>query len=332
MSSCREINIKFFRLLLIIFVFFFLAGFNGFGDLLGNIATQSEYNNVYKKEYKKALKKGMSERDAHRHATKIAEQSAEKKKSLIGGIGDVLSSTGEIDYDSEFAIGQSLALEGFGRYGLPVMNMELQKYVNTVGNAVVRNSSRSDIPYRFVIVKSSLYNAFACPGGIIFLSSALVKSMEDESQLASVLAHEIAHVSHKHALSSIKRAKFFDGVGKITVSTMKGNKGKQFQGLIGNLQTVLFDRGLDKSMEFEADISGMEATYRTGYDPSAFIDVLTMLQNKEYNASKAGSWFSTHPPLDQRIAKCRNQMTLYRDSQNMATVKDRFLKYRAMIP
>jgi predicted Zn-dependent protease len=101
--------------------------------------------------------------------------------------------------------------------------------------------------------------------------------MESESQLAGVLAHEVSHVGHRHALKSIKRAKFFEGVGKVTAATMKGDKGKEFQGMIGDLQTVLFDKGLDKPMEFEADLSGMEAAYRTGYDPSAMIMVLKAL-------------------------------------------------------
>jgi predicted Zn-dependent protease len=255
-----------------------------------------------------------------------------KALSIIQGVGAMSTGIQGIDYESEKAIGESLALESFHRYGLPVKNQNLQQYVNLVGNAVARNSGRPGIPYRFVVIESSLYNAFACPGGIIFLSSTLLKAMYDESELACVLAHEVAHVSHKHALETIRRAKFFEGVGKITAATMDGSKGKEFQAMIGDLQTTLFDRGLDQNMEFEADTSGMESAYRTGYDPGGMIRVLRALQRNEATAHKAGSWFSTHPPLSTRISNCTKHLHQYPDARNLATVSDRFNRRKALIP
>jgi predicted Zn-dependent protease len=274
----------------------------------------------------------MSEKEADRYAREAAEEKAGKRKSLFEGVGAILSSTGEIDYESEMAIGESLALEGFKRYGVPTKDEGLQRYVNLLGNALARNSVRPEILYRFVVIESPLYNAFSCPGGIIFISSTLVKSMANESQLAGVLAHEVSHVGHKHALNSIRRAKFFEGVGKITASTMKGDKGKEFQGMIGDLQSVLFDKGLDKDMEFEADLSGMEAAYRTGYDPSGMVAVLYTLQEKETRATKEGSWFSTHPPLKDRIERCRSAMKKYPDSKSLAREEKRFESYRSKLP
>jgi len=255
----------------------------------------------------------------------------QKAKKILEGASSIVASATDLDYESEFSIGESLALEGFGRYGLSVRSQDLQKYVNLVGNTVAKSSMRPTIPYYFVVVQSDLYNAFACPGGIIFVSSALVKGMEDESELACVLAHEVAHVGHKHALQSIKRAKFFEGVGKITAAAMKGDKGQQFESMIGDLQNVLFDKGLDKNMEYEADKSGMEIAYKTGYNPEGFVRVLEMLQANENTASKSGSWFSTHPPLSSRLEKCRSQLQGYSDAGSLASVKDRFKKYKALL-
>lgn len=255
----------------------------------------------------------------------------QKAKTIVQGASSIASSATKMDYKSEFTIGESLALEGFKRYGLPVQNQHLQRYVNLVGNAVARNSDRPEIPYYFVVVKSNLYNAFACPGGIIFVSSTLVQHMQDESQLACVLAHEVGHVSHKHALKSIKRAQFFEGVSKISTVTMKGKDGQNFRNMIGDLQTVLFDRGLDKNMEFEADLTGMEIAYRTGYNPLGFIRVLEMLKTKESTASKKGSWYSTHPPLATRIQKCNAKKRAYPDAATLARVQHRFLNYRKML-
>ena len=255
-----------------------------------------------------------------------------KESKMLSGAVSILGSTSEMDYKSERTIGESLALEGFRRYGLPVKDKALQEYVNLVGNAVARNSDRPNIPYNFVVVESPLQNAFSCPGGIIFVSSGLLKTIQSEDQLAGVLAHEVAHVGHKHALQSIQRAQFFNGVGQITAATMEGKKGQEFQNMIGSLQNTLFDKGLDQNMEFEADKSALETVYRTGYDPNGFINVLQALKRIQSKSTQKGSWFSTHPPLGQRIQKCQAQLRHYPDAKTLAHLPDRFLKYQKRIP
>jgi len=254
-----------------------------------------------------------------------------KERKILEGATSIVSSAGEIDFKSERTIGESLALEAFRRYGMPVNNPALQKYVNLVGLSVARNSLRPEIPYVFVVVDSPIQNAFSCPGGIIFISSALFKTMETEAQLAGVLAHEVAHVAHKHALQSIKRARFFQGVGKITSATMEGDKGEQFENMIGDLQNVLFDKGLDQNMEFEADQSAMETAYRTGYNPTGLMEVLKELKRIESGSKKKGSWFSTHPPLSERIERCREQLPLYPDRANLAQLPKRFKKEKKRV-
>ena len=254
-----------------------------------------------------------------------------KESKVLSGAVSILGSTSELDYKSERTIGESLALEGFRRYGLPVKDHALQEYVNLVGNAVARNSGRPEIPYNFVVVESPLQNAFSCPGGIIFISSGLLKTIKSEDQLAGVLAHEVAHVGHKHALKSIQRAQFFNGVGKITAATMEGEKGKEFENMIGSLQDTLFDKGLDQGMEFEADVGALETAYRTGYDPNGLIDVLKELKKIQSRSTQRGSWFSTHPPLSERIRKCESQLRHYPDAKSLAHLPDRFLKYQKRV-
>ena len=255
-----------------------------------------------------------------------------KESKMLSGAVSVLGSTSEIDYKSERTIGESLALEGFRRYGMPVKDRALQEYVNLVGNAVARNSARPNIPYNFVVVDSPLQNAFSCPGGIIFVSSGLLKTIKSEDQLAGILAHEVAHVGHKHALKSIQRAQFFNGVGKITAATMEGKKGKEFENMIGGLQDTLFDKGLDQTMEFEADTSAMDTAYRTGYDPNGLVQVLKELKRIQSKSTQKGSWFSTHPPLGQRIQNCQDQLRRYPDAKTLAHLPDRFHQYQKRIP
>lgn len=250
-----------------------------------------------------------------------------KKGKIFSGASQLLSSTKEIDYPTERIIGESLALEGLQRFGNPVKNESLQQYVNLVGGAVAGNSKRATIPYQFAVLDSPVQNAFAVPGGVIFISSALVSILEDESELAAVLAHEVGHVAAKHALKSTQRAQFFQGVGTITAASVRGDKGKVFASAIGDMQAVLFDKGLDKEMEFEADQAAMETTYRTGYDPSAMIRVLEKLQKLEASSKdKKGSWFSTHPPLSERIKRLRAQLHKYPDYATLSNVPLRFAK------
>jgi predicted Zn-dependent protease len=251
---------------------------------------------------------------------------------MFSGATQVLSSSKEIDYKTERTIGESLALEGLQIFGNPVKNEQLQQYVNLVGNAVAGNSKRATIPYQFAVLDSPVQNAFAVPGGVIFISRALVAILDNEAELAAVLAHEVGHVSAKHALKSTQRAQLMQGVGTITAASVGGDKGKKFASAIGDMQKVLFDKGLDKEMEFEADLAAMETTYRTGYDPSAMIRVLEKLQKLEASSKdKKGSWFSTHPPLSERIARLKDQLKKYPDYTSLASVKDRYVKSTKVI-
>jgi predicted Zn-dependent protease len=248
-----------------------------------------------------------------------------KERKMLSGAQSVLGSSQQMDYKSERAIGERLAVEGLRRYGMPTTNQKLQHYVNLVGMSVAMNSPRPDIPYRFVVVDSPVQNAFACPGGIIFVTSALLQTVQTEAQLAGILAHEVGHVALRHALKSIQRAQFFSGVGQITAATMKGDKGAQFESMIGDLQNVLFDKGLDQNMEYEADASAMETAYRTGYNPAGLMETLQSLHRIEASTTeKKGSWFSTHPPLTSRIAKNQAQMRQYPDAAKLAVLAERF--------
>lgn len=250
-----------------------------------------------------------------------------KEGKILSGATQVISSSKEIDYPTERAIGESLALEGLQRFGTPVKNETLQRYVNQVGNAVAGNSKRATIPYQFAVLDSPVQNAFAVPGGVIFVSRALVSILDDEAELAAVLAHEVGHVAAKHALKSTQRAQLLQGVGTITAASVGGKKGQQFASAIGDMQAVLFDKGLDKEMEFEADLAAMESTYRTGYDPSAMIRVLEKLQKLEASSKdKKGSWFSTHPPLGDRIERLKSRLNKYPDYASQASVHDRFAR------
>lgn len=247
-----------------------------------------------------------------------------KESKILSGTTQLISSTQEMDYQTERTIGETLSLESLQRFGTPVKNEPLQEYVTLVGSAVAATSKRSTIPYRFAVLDTPIYNAFAAPGGIIFISRAMLDLLENEAELAAVLAHEVGHVAERHAVRSIKRAQFFEGMGKLTAASMKGDKGKKFESMIGDIQNVLFDKGLDKEMEFEADRAAVETTLRTGYDPAGMLSVLKKLKRVEARNTTKGSWFSTHPPLDERIARLEAQLASLGGKKSGVTARERF--------
>ncbi len=265
----------------------------------------------------------------------LAADAAKKKgfntQQLFQGLGTILRASQGLDYKSEKTIGESLALEGFKRYGMPVEDEHVQKFVNLLGVSLARDSMRPDIPYRFVVVKNDIKNAFSCPGGIIFLSSGLFTCLKTEAQLACVLSHEIAHVAHKDAIKSIQQAQFLQGVGTITSAAMKGEQGQQFKALIGELQTTLFDTGLSHKMEYAADLSGMDTAYRTGYGPNGLIEALQILRSEEKGAVFKGSWYSTHPPLAKRISNCSVHLREFSDYKQMRQSTGRLQWYQKRV-
>jgi predicted Zn-dependent protease len=319
------------RLALLAGTLLLLGGCAEVGQIAGEVAATQAHESTYASEYRKARARGLSEDAARSAAAQAAEQAAARQRSLVSGVTDVAGSAGPIDAETERTIGESLSLAAFSRYGLPVDDPELQRYVNLVGRAVARNALRPGLPYRFVVIQSPLHNAFAAPGGIIFVSAAMVRAMRDEAELAGVLAHEVAHVGHRHALESIRRARFFEGVGKVSVAVMRGDKGRQYQAMIGDLQTVIFDRGLDQRMEYEADLTALETVSRTGYDPAGFVRVLETLQRMEATARRDGSWFSTHPPTAERLQRVRAALAASPAARDAATVPERFARYRTRL-
>ncbi len=228
-------------------------------------------------------------------------------KVLKQGVG-TLQAFQPIGYEEEKAIGGSLAIEVFDKFGGMHPDATLQKYVNLVGQAVAEVSDRSDIPYHFAVVNTEQPNAFAAPGGYVFVSAGLLRMLENEAQLAGVLGHEIAHITQKHALSTLQRSKVLSGLSGLTMAAMDKDSGL-FDNVINEVSNVLFTRGLDKELEFEADKFGTEFAFRTGYQPAGLKEFLNVLSASR---GKGGSIFlSTHPSPRDRNARLMQILPRY---------------------
>lgn len=216
--------------------------------------------------------------------------------------------------DEEIALGESLTAGFLGASPLH-SDANLQRYVNRVGKWLALHSDRPDLPWTFAVIDTETINAFAMPGGDVIVSSGLLKRLSSESELAGVLAHEIAHVVKKHQLQAIQSAAKGDlasSIGKDLAGDAIARRGggaagqaaKTFgAGLAADLlKDGFFLRPLDRSMEYEADQLGVVIATRAGYDPYGLVGALEMLAQYK-GGGDAASIFSTHPPATDRLSE-----------------------------
>ena len=232
-----------------------------------------------------------------------------KTSNILRGAGQLVQSLEPIGWEEERAIGGSLALEVFSKFGGQYKNDKLQYYVTLIGQSVAGVSDRADIPYHFAVLNSNEPNAFATPGGYVFVSIGLLRMVRNEAELAGVLGHEIAHIAKRHALQTIERSKTLQGIGTLTTSLMDKDDGV-LEGIINEMSDTLFTKGLDQGLEFEADEVGTDYAYRVGYYPGGLRDFIKVLGQNQKSHSV---FFSTHPTPRDRYGKLKSVTTRYRD-------------------
>ena len=223
-----------------------------------------------------------------------------KTKEIIGALGKGIQSLQPIQYNEEKALGGAIATQVFSRFGGSYNNKSLLQYVNLVGNSVAMFSDRSNIPYHFAILNNPEPNAFAAPGGYVFITTGLLRKVKNEAELAGVLGHEIAHISQKHTLRTLQRSRSIQGISELSLSLMDKNPA-MFRNIINDISTILFEHGLDQKLEYEADRVGTEFAYRVGYNPRGLNDFLKTL--RKIRGKERSIFFKTHPSPSHRINK-----------------------------
>jgi predicted Zn-dependent protease len=182
-----------------------------------------------------------------------------------------------------------------------VKDAALQKYVNQVGRWVANQSERSDWAWHFGVIDTNDINAFAAPGGYVIITKGLYRKLENEAQLAGVLAHEIAHVVRSHHLQILQQTQLLD-LGAGMLGRQIGNDNQIIQKVIGSGAEICA-RSLDKSAEFEADRMGVTLSARAGYEPYGLPEVLQTIGQTGPEDSAVALLFKTHPHPDERLVK-----------------------------
>src|SRR5437867_3504336 len=235
---------------------------------------------------------------------------SKKKNADVDNIGNRNINKGSINFisfDKEIAMGRQLAAE-IERQVKLIEDPTITEYVNRVGQNLVRNSD-AKVPFTIKVVESDEINAFALPGGFFYVNSGLILAADDESELAAVMAHEIAHVAARHGTKQASKAELvnFASIPLIFMGGVGGFALRQAAGFLIPMQFLQFSR----KDESEADYLGLQYLYKTGYDPGAAVSFFEKLQAKE--SAKPGSvskMFSTHPPTGDRIEMSKKNIEL----------------------
>ncbi len=208
--------------------------------------------------------------------------------------------------NDEIRVGRQVASNLLGVAPL-VDNDGLQKYVNSVGRWVASQSERPDLPWTFGVIESADVNAFAGPGGYILVTRGLYASLSDESELAGVLAHEIAHVIKRHHIEIMRKGMLIAEGSKALEKKLADDKDQLVKNLVGN-GAEMFARRLDQDAEHEADRMGVVLATRAGYDPYGLPAVLQKIGSVSKTDDRVALLFKTHPSPESRLQKLHTAM------------------------
>jgi predicted Zn-dependent protease len=235
----------------------------------------------------------------------MATTKDKKEDSGKTGGDNVGSGVNLYSLEKEIALGRQLAQE-VEREAKIVADPILSEYVNRLGQNLARNSD-AVVPISVKVIDSDEANAFALPGGFLFVNTGLLLRAETEAELAGVMAHEIAHVAARHATRQASRGQLINiaSVPLIFLGGWAGFGARQAAGLAVPMTFLKFSRGFER----EADRLGLQYLYQAGYDPPALIDFLEKLDALERRKPGTMSQlFRSHPPMSTRIAQTQKDV------------------------
>ncbi len=219
---------------------------------------------------------------------------------------DVVKSFRPMSENDEVELGKGIAANLLGAAPL-VPDAALQTYVNRVGRWLAMHSERPNLPWHFGVLDTESVNAFATPGGYVFITRGLLLQMRDESELAGVLAHEISHVLERHALETMRKGALVEFAGETIGETLRNQGSPGFTRLI-SAGTEIYARGLDKKDEFAADRMGVVIAARAGYDAYGLPATLQTLAAINPKDDAVALMFKTHPDPSERLERLLKAM------------------------
>ena len=290
---------------------------------LSGAAVAIDFGKMLEDRIKEELNKDKQTQPAPEAAPDAATPPQSKQKVDLRQLGQTLL-TG-YSLEEENRIGRQISGNLLGAVPL-VRDNKLQNYVNLVGNWVALQSGRQEVTWHFGVLDTEAINAFAAPGGYIFVTKGLYRLLNTEAELAGVLGHEIAHVTQKHHLKVLKQSSLIGALGQAASSKAKSSD-QVVQNLIGNGAEIMA-RGLDKNAEHEADRVGMVYAARAGYDPWGLPSVLQDMAALPAGDNRTSLLYKTHPHPADRLAALGEAVDGRLDAVRGKELADRFYRIR----
>lgn len=229
------------------------------------------------------------------------------------------------DVAEEIRFGREVAARMIARYAL-YDNPKITKYVNLVGQTLVQHNNRPEIQFYFAVLNTGEVNAYAAPGGYVFVTRGALEAMQNESELAAVVAHEIAHIDEKHVVRELNiRASENSAVGGLARLIGGGTESARvaFNQAVDKALDMLFESGYKREDEVQADKSAALLCALAGYDPSGLVHYFERLQASTVKSTEILD--KTHPAYTDRIAWLKETIAGEGiDSASLKTFKERF--------
>jgi predicted Zn-dependent protease len=214
-------------------------------------------------------------------------------------------------------------------FGLLPANDPVQKYVERVGQKVAQNTERSDVQYRFFVVDDPMVNAFALPGGYVYVSRGLLAQANTEAELAAVLAHEVGHITARHSAARYSQGVLTSLGASLIGIAMDNPQAAQ----LASVGSDLFIKTYSRGQELEADELGIRYLGKAGYSPYAMANFLRSLSESDaLERQMAGQhdsgfdFFSTHPRTEDRFQKASALAEAYPNATPDNTSRDEYFR------
>ncbi|HEU4559723.1 MAG TPA: M48 family metallopeptidase [Longimicrobium sp.] len=224
-----------------------------------------------------------------------------RRVAALGLVALLPALAGCVNEQREKELGAQIAANLNSRIPL-VRDAPLNLYVNDLGRLVAKHSARPDLEYRFFIVDTDQVNAFALPGGYIYVDRGLIQRTSNVSELAGVLAHEVAHVALRHGARNLERQMRTSGMSQLLWRKILG-RGPVLDQQVLRLGTHLWTASHSRTDEAAADREAVKYLIATGVDPNGMVQLFEELMREEQASPHDATteWFSTHPNTARRM-------------------------------
>lgn len=251
----------------------------------------------------------------------------------LGGLVAAAGCAPSMTLQQEAELGQQYAAE-INRELPIVQDAQVSSYVNELGTSIVNRVDQRGLRYTFYVVNSEAVNAFAVPGGYIYVNRGLIERATNASEFAGVLAHEIAHVVERHSAEQLQRAQNANLMASVVYGVLLGREPSGVEQVGLQVGGSAYFASYSRSAEREADMEAVDYLVRSGYHPGGLTTFFRkLLDERERRPAAVEQWFSTHPLTEDRITEVEQRIAQVPSSslRNLRRDTDAYQQFRRRV-